>query len=1292
LLPESHGGPKRFVRLDEFGSEARLVGEVLESPTVHTWEESGDTLALILDSFDECQLRVEHLARLIQRRIERWPTDRLVLRVACRTAQWPTALESVLASAFGDELVVAEIAPLRATDVVTIATARGLDGEATLDKILDARVGALAARPLLLNMLLDEDVSGGMPRDALALYRRAIPRLLQEHDGVRSATTSAPAPPQALLAGARRAAAMLVFGGRAAVTRHRAQDHGASDLTVSELAGGDEPTSQGRVSITEDLVGELLASGLFTSRGPDRFGFPHFSFAEFLAAEWLAASQLPDAQLRQLLHSSDGLVTPSLRNVAAWLIATEPERHGWIASEDPDVLLSAAVEIASAPLRGRVVDQLLDDAQVRAWDRLHYRALHFDGLAERLRPELASEAIERRLLAVEIAGDTKLTDLAIDLLELVDDGSLPIVLRVRAAIAVRDLDDGEPTSALAHIVRNPPDDDHAQELLGVALEASWPHALELSEVLDTLAPPKMRDLIGSYRMFANYTFASSLRVEDLPLALSWLVRVDEEGRSLDVLDRLVERIITLAGETIGADELDRLLAKYILNRAAHHQPLLRTRMRDEERCDPLADDGHRRTVLRHVLEELAQQTDGSKHLWSLTESSSGVGLFRAQDFAWLASELEHLPSDLRELALELAADGFRPYEASCREALFALPDGHPVKEQLRYWIDPLPVDDIRGVRWRKHHPPDGAPSTSDVENRINELLDRVDAGDLEGFWIADLEVATMPGHDSPTLRAPVSMRDRPRWALMSESTRGRLVASARTYVRNSRSETDRWVGQSVIHFPSVAGVHALVLLLEVDPAFVEELPAETWRAWAPSIYDSVESGEASESLDVLFDFARRNALAELQATALGEIEPRLSEHFYVREDIVAALWDAPFEDSLCDLLGRASDAALRDVQALLARHAFPRVRDELMRTLRGDVSADRTYAARLLVDHGGYEDWVALMAIVDEDEAFGREFLLSLASSARHRPGTALPPQALGDLYSRLTRLFPPEEDPQIEGAHAVGAREELGHWRDGLLGVLSTRADTESITVLRGLLDRFPERTTIRFRLREALEQARRNEFVPVDTGDLMRLSADPRRLLVRTSPELRTLVVEILEAIEREVLQGDVPEAQHLWDESVMRPKSEDSIADYLRNRIHDRLRGRSATTFREVQTRRSRPTGIPERTDIRVDVVPWGSDVTATVIIECKGAWNDDILTAMREQLVDRYLADVPGAEGVFLTIWFDPTSWSTDDPRRAKAVRRTRDGLQGELREQAEELRATGVGVSSAVIDASYARPA
>ena len=86
-------------------------------------------------------------------------------------------------------------------------------------------------------------------------------------------------------------------------------------------------------------------------------------------------------------------------------------------------------------------------------------------------------------------------------------------------------------------------------------------------------------------------------------------------------------------------------------------------------------------------------------------------------------------------------------------------------------------------------------------------------------------------------------------------------------------------------------------------------------------------------------------------------------------------------------------------------------------------------------------------------------------------------------------------------------------------------------------------------------------------------------------------------------------------------MRPKNEEEISDYISNRLRDRLTERHVVVNREVEVRRSQPTGFGERTDVQVQAVSLDGNERITLPIEVEGAWNKDLLTAMDTKLVKR-----------------------------------------------------------------------
>jgi hypothetical protein len=164
-------------------------------------------------------------------------------------------------------------------------------------------------------------------------------------------------------------------------------------------------------------------------------------------------------------------------------------------------------------------------------------------------------------------------------------------------------------------------------------------------------------------------------------------------------------------------------------------------------------------------------------------------------------------------------------------------------------------------------------------------------------------------------------------------------------------------------------------------------------------------------------------------------------------------------------------------------------------------------------------------------------------------------------------------------------------------------------------------------------------------------------------------------------------------LWDSHAGRPKSEDEMSDYLANELSRVLTTRGAIVNREVQVRRNRPSGIGERTDLLVDAVPVGGPDTGrlSLPVEVKGAWNAELLTAMSEQLVDRYMTDTAAIHGIYIVAWPDLQSWTdTTDNRRTAFSSLDRAAIELQLAEQAADLAQQGTHVHVVHLDVAYRR--
>ena len=118
------------------------------------------------------------------------------------------------------------------------------------------------------------------------------------------------------------------------------------------------------------------------------------------------------------------------------------------------------------------------------------------------------------------------------------------------------------------------------------------------------------------------------------------------------------------------------------------------------------------------------------------------------------------------------------------------------------------------------------------------------------------------------------------------------------------------------------------------------------------------------------------------------------------------------------------------------------------------------------------------------------------------------------------------------------------------------------------------------------------------------------------------------------------------------------------------------------------------LGERVDLQIDVLPADTADTErfTVVCEVKGCWNGDVKTALREQLAERYMADVRTQYGVYVVIWADPDDdWDVDDPRRTATVQLGgRQAVSDTLAHIAEQVSQPGREISVVVLDISRGR--
>ena len=186
--------------------------EVFDGAEIVAWAAGTGELCLVLDSLDEVRARVPHVGTLIAERVGRLPCDRLILRILCRTADWPAGLEYSLKQAFGT-IDVVEILPLRQSDAEAIA-ANWCDPADFIREVQRVGAGPLAARPLTLRFLAQAfGEAGSLPERGAALYAAGVRSLCEEQNvNRRDAGLTGALSVDERVAIARRLAAATIFG------------------------------------------------------------------------------------------------------------------------------------------------------------------------------------------------------------------------------------------------------------------------------------------------------------------------------------------------------------------------------------------------------------------------------------------------------------------------------------------------------------------------------------------------------------------------------------------------------------------------------------------------------------------------------------------------------------------------------------------------------------------------------------------------------------------------------------------------------------------------------------------------------------------------------------------------------------------------------------------------------------------------------------------------------------------------------------------------------------------------
>ena len=1312
---------KLLIDLRCIGSDMLFCKKLVENDTFVGWKKGSHRLHLFLDSLDECLLRVDTLVALIIDQLSVCPTERLFLRIACRTAEWPSMLEDGLKELWPkDSMGVYELAPLRRIDVIEAATANGLNAESFLHKIDRMEAVPLAIKPVTLDFLINTyRRTGQFPRSQMELYREGCRILCEEvSESRRAAKLTGILSAKQRMRVAARIAAATTFANKYAVSS--GLDLGnipEEDVTISNLSGGSETIDGIPLCVNDAVIREVLDTGLFTSRGLDRMGWAHQTYAEFLAARYLVEKELSLTQMMGLIvHPSDPgkKLVPQLHETAAWLTSMDRPVFNEIMKTDPEVLLRSDIATASAEDRRLLVESLLELLQREEllppdWhQQRHYRKLAHPGLGAQLTPYLQEKtrSIFARCAGIEIAEACELKDVQNDLARMALDREEPDSLRVEAAHAVWRIADVETKAKLKPLAKGEAGDDPEDRLKGYGLYAAWPNHIGAEELFALLTPPKRESFIGPYQLFVKEELAEHLQPEELPIALGWVAAEERRKLRSDSFEELKDGIMLKAWEHLESPGVLEPFAKAALSRMAQHDCAVRGEHDPPFRATVREDDVKRRMLLGTMAHHMSASDIVVHYI-----GHCGTPFVFGKDIEWLIGLLKTEESaEIQDTLAQMVKTVFRLNDSAHVNAVLTACQELPVLAvAFEDLIKPIELDSPGAQKLRKQHrmlqkmEQKQEPLVSPPPfERIALLLDEIESGKVNKWWVLNSEMTLEPTSRNYGDEFESDLTALPGWQAADELTRERIVRASRSYVLEVTPDPDKWLGKNILHRPAYAGVRALRLLLEKDPGFVESLSPEIWKRWAVAILTSPWGGIADNEnvLRTLVAMAYRHSADEMIQALLLLIRKEDAEQGHISiVDRVEHCWDEKLAEAVFDL-AKNEELKPKSVGKLFEELVDHRVKGaydylgSLLDTFPSDESTrDRAKAAAEALLHDPETTWSSVWTILKQNEGFGRDILESMSYGDR-RSGKimqAFTEDELAELFIWLTRQYPYEEDHRHDGAFTVSRRDSIAEWRDGILRHLKQRGTEAAGTAIAHMVDELPHLDWLKWTLLDARAIARRQTWTPPHAEEIVKVTSSDRFRLVQDGEQLLEVLCESLKRLEIK-LHGETPAVEDLWfptGKGKFKPQDENMFSNYVKRHLESDLRDQGIIVNREVEIRRSVGPGTGERTDIHVDVAvrhPNGEiRDTIAAIIEVKGCWHSELLEAMQTQLVERYLKENRCQNGLYLVGWYNCDYWDNTDDRRRAAPSLEIAEVRARLERQATELSKEGILIKAFVIN-------
>lgn len=1153
----SSGADKTLWRdLAGYHSIENVRAYLFENNSYRGWKAGAHRLTMFVDSVDQASIPVEHVIRCIASELDDADIWRLHLRLVCRDHEWSLTLADTLEHGWrgGDDteanVRVYQLAPLGPEDIRVAVDANSdniKDAELFLKEIESAGAWALATVPITLEMLLEEPEH--LTSSRAGLYERGSRRLLRgrqapadlENDELKRQFDKA----------SHIAAVMMLSRKHSVDVEADDVYESSSALAVSDLlpAGADKNE--------ERLLRDILGSALFN--GTKERTWAHQSFAEFFAALCLNNESVPVKEILNMTLAADEKFPPHLHDILRWLI--EMEKGANVLSEvikrQPMLVLSSDLSHLTDDKFGKLFKEILnlDDPYVysrEAWNLGNFRAGH-PSAKNVLLPYLTD--IRRspylRRFVLDLVERLDIRDIDDVLLHIVLDENEDQVLRRFAARRLGDVGSAEAKLRLKPFIdgRN---DDPEDDLKGYALQALWPDYLTLDELFNAISPPKRQNYLGSYKVFLlEGSIVDNVQAVDLPIALKWVAAQPSHHEAPFSLRDLPGKIMRKAWDNIHVPGVMEAFTRTAIDMDARFDGIF-----GGNAYDPRFDE-EAKYYDRFAREAQARRQVVTTALPIWREKDTSASLLRwgalpivlTSDLEWLIELLDasNESAERRQLADLIAGLLGRisgAYTSTAEEnyriieQVYDASDRHlELKERIQGFFISM-LDDPRAVSNREHHrkmkeiEENQERQLSEIRpvEKLEEALGQMETGETWPWHNVIYSLLHLPDGRRDSWNLEPDLQDFPLWKYCDKDTRERIVKGALSFVLNqdvvSAADNDEdWYDTGSVSYDELHGYLAIFLLLKADANALYQLRADRWIRWSKVV---VWYSHAIPLRDGHTDYRRqirtlqKDLIRRLHEAApyalldnLGSLITSVDRGgHYVGQELkkFGCIWDSDLEDLILDML-RESDLSPKGRRSILD-FLLAKQSAEALRFAKAQISGGSNqnendllveFSAALMTSKSEF-DWSAVFELFQNDDDVGRAIVEKVAEEDRNatRLANKLRVPELVDLFIWVEERYPTSEYPEIDGAHLVGTREQVGDWRNSIIFELRKKGNAEALGGIGRILSKFPNLEWLHFvrvDLEKTIEGREWTPGSPREILDILKPVAVEKRSLMQSA-----------------------------------------------------------------------------------------------------------------------------------------------------------------------------------------------